>query len=564
MSSGFSRMWLGVGLGLCLAGAAGVSSVRAEGAQAAVPRVIPAVMAGAMAEALDMARQSAFRQAVAEAAGRDRDIAAFYREIGYAAVWTGDDPAHRERRAALLRALDDAALHGLPERRYGRAELVARMADIRSARERGQVEVALSRAYLAYARDVQSGVLAPGRVVSDIKRDVPRRPAEDLLAEITRGDPRAVLRALPPQTNAYRRLMKERLRLEEVIAQGGWGPAVPGGTLEPGDTGTAVIALRDRLVSLGYLRRSATARFDGGIESALRAFQADHGLETDGVAGASTIAAVNVSAEERLASVLVAMERERWLPAERGARHILVNLTDFSARILDHDSVTFETRAVVGKNAYDRRSPEFSDEMDHMIVNPTWHVPRSITVNEYLPKMQANRNAVGHLRLYDSRGRVVPRSAVNFRAYTARSFPFALKQPPSNSNALGLVKFMFPNKYNIYLHDTPQKHLFDREKRDFSHGCIRLAQPFEFAYALLAPQESDPERRFHGALDSGRETRIDLERHVPVHLVYRTAITQAGGRTQYRDDVYGRDARIWQALERAGVSLLAGRGQPRP
>jgi len=301
-----------------------------------------------------------------------------------------------------------------------------------------------------------------------------------------------------------------------------------------------------------------------GIESALRAFQADHGLETDGVAGASTIAAVNVSAEERLASVLVAMERERWLPAERGARHILVNLTDFSARILDHDSVTFETRAVVGKNAYDRRSPEFSDEMDHMIVNPTWHVPRSITVNEYLPKMQANRNAVGHLRLYDSRGRVVPRSAVNFRAYTARSFPFALKQPPSNSNALGLVKFMFPNKYNIYLHDTPQKHLFDREKRDFSHGCIRLAQPFEFAYALLAPQESDPERRFHGALDSGRETRIDLERHVPVHLVYRTAITQAGGRTQYRDDVYGRDARIWQALERAGVSLLAGRGQPRP
>jgi len=263
-------MWLGVGLGLCLAGAAGVSSVRAEGAQAAVPRVIPAVMAGAMAEALDMARQSAFRQAVAEAAGRDRDIAAFYREIGYAAVWTGDDPAHRARRAALLRALDDAALHGLPERRYGRAELVARMADIRSARERGQVEVALSRAYLAYARDVQSGVLAPGRVVSDIKRDVPRRPAEDLLAEITRGDPRAVLRALPPQTNAYRRLMKERLRLEEVIAQGGWGPAVPGGTLEPGDTGTAVIALRDRLVALGYLRRSATARFDGGIESALR------------------------------------------------------------------------------------------------------------------------------------------------------------------------------------------------------------------------------------------------------------------------------------------------------
>jgi murein L,D-transpeptidase YcbB/YkuD len=516
-------------------------------------------MAGAMAEALDAARQSAFRQAVAEAAGQDRDLAAFYREIGYAAVWTGDDAVHGARRAALLRALDDAALHGLPEGRYGRAALLARMADIRTARERAEVEVALSRAYLAYARDVQSGVLEPGQVVDDIKRQVPRRAASDLLAEITRGDPRAVLRALPPQTNAYRRLMKERLRLEEVIARGGWGPVVPGGKLVRGDEGAAVIALRDRLVARGYLMRSATARFDSGIESAVRAFQADHGLETDGVAGPSTIAALNVPPEKRLASVIVAMERERWLPAERGARHILVNLADFSARILDHDRITFETRAVVGMNAGGRRSPEFSDEMDHMIVNPTWHVPRSITVNEYLPQMQANRNAAGHLRVYDSRGREVPRSAVNFNAYTARSFPFALKQPPSNGNALGLVKFMFPNKYNIYLHDTPQKHLFDREKRDFSHGCIRLAEPFEFAYAMLAPQEADPEGRFHSALASGRETRIDIKNPVPVHLIYRTAITRAGGATQYRDDVYGRDAQIWQALERAGVSLRATR-----
>jgi len=531
--------------------------VRAEGAGAGLPKVIPAVMAGAMAEALDAARDSAFRQAVAEAAGNDRDLAEFYRATGYRPVWTGDDAADRARRAALLRALGDAALHGLPEARYGRATLLARMADIRSTREMGEVEVALSRAYLAYARDVQSGVLVPGRVVDDIKRSVPRRAAGDLLSEIMQGEPRAVLRALAPQTNEYRRLMKERLQLEGVIAQGGWGATVPGGKLEPGDSGAAVIALRDRLVAQGYLARSATARFDGRIQAAVQAFQVDHGLEIDGIAGPSTIAAINVPAEERLASVLVAMERERWLPAGRGARHVLVNLADFSARILDDDSVTFETRAVVGKDMSGRRSPEFSDEMEHMIVNPTWHVPRSITVNEYLPKMQANRNAVGHLRIYDSRGRVVPRSAVNFNAYSARSFPFRLKQPPSTRNALGLVKFMFPNRYNIYLHDTPQKHLFAREKRDFSHGCIRLAQPFDFAYALLSVQEADPKDRFHRALDSGRETRIDLDRHVPVHLIYRTAITRAGGQTQYRNDVYGRDARIWQALERAGVSLRA-------
>ena len=557
MSRGLS---FGLGVIACLAGMSGALSARAEGAQVPVPTAIPVVMADAMADAMDAARETAFRQAVAEAAGRDRDLAAFYRDIGYRAVWTGEDATHRLRRAALLRALGDARLHGLPAGRYDRAGLLAHMADIRSTRELGEVEVALSRSYLAYARDVQSGVLIPGRVIDDIKRSVPRRAAADLLTELMQGDPRSVLRALPPQTNEYRRLMKERLLLESRIAEGGWGPTVRAGKLEPGDTGAAVIALRNRLVAQGYLARSATARYDGRIQAAVQAFQADHGLETDGVAGQSTIAALNVSPEARLQAVTVAMERERWLPAERGARHVLVNLTDFSARLLDDDRVTFETRAVVGKNAGGRRSPEFSDEMEHMIINPTWHVPRSITVNEYLPKMQANRNAVGHLRLYDSNGRQVPRSAVNFNAYSARSFPFALKQPPSNGNALGLVKFMFPNKHNIYLHDTPQKHLFAREKRDFSHGCIRLAQPFDFAYALLAPQESDPQRRFHSALNSGRETQINLETHVPVHLIYRTAITRAGGHVQYRNDVYGRDAQIWQALERAGVSLVAHRG----
>jgi murein L,D-transpeptidase YcbB/YkuD len=198
--------------------------------------------------------------------------------------------------------------------------------------------------------------------------------------------------------------------------------------------------------------------------------------------------------------------------------------------------------------------------MEHMVINPTWHVPRSITVKEYLPKMQANRNAAGHLRLYDSRGREVSRGAVNFGAYSARSFPFALKQPPSGSNALGLVKFMFPNKWNIYLHDTPQKELFSREKRDFSHGCIRLQQPFEFAYELLSRQEADPKAFFHSVLGTGRETYVQLEEHVPVHLIYRTAVTRADGRMQYRSDVYGRDARIWEALERAGVTRGDARG----
>ncbi|MBE0452058.1 MAG: L,D-transpeptidase family protein [Roseovarius sp.] len=508
-----------------------------------------------MAQAQAHAMNTAFTQALEDATATDRELAEYYRGVGHAPLWTGESAQDPARRAALLRALGDADMHGLPVARYDLPGLLARLGDIRSAQALAEAEVALSRAYLAYARDLQSGVVVPSRVDFDIKRDVVRRSAPDLLEKMRVGEPRAVIRALAPQSNEYRRLQKHKLILERRVAAGGWGAVVPADSLRPGATGPAVLALRDRLVAMGYLSRSATASYDGTIQAAVQAFQGNHGLETDGVAGPATMAAINTGPEQRLKSVIVAMERERWLPAERGTRHILVNLADFSARIIDDDRVTFETRAVIGKNAGDRRSPEFSDQMKYMVINPTWHVPRSIVARDYLPKLQGNRNAASYLKLYDSSGREVPRGAVNFNAYTGRNFPFAVKQPPSDNNALGLVKFMFPNKWNIYLHDTPQKHLFQPEKRDFSSGCIRLQQPFEFAYELLSRQEADPQSFFHSVLDTGRETYVNLKKHVPIHLIYRTAVTQAGGAVQYRDDIYGRDARIWEALERAGVRL---------
>jgi murein L,D-transpeptidase YcbB/YkuD len=181
-------------------------------------------------------------------------------------------------------------------------------------------------------------------------------------------------------------------------------------------------------------------------------------------------------------------------------------------------------------------------------------------VKEYLPKLQKNPNAVSYLKLLDQRGRTVPRDAVDFNEFTEKTFPFDIKQPPSRRNALGLVKFMFPNRYNIYLHDTPEKHLFARSNRAFSHGCIRLNDPFDFAYALLARQESDPKAFFQSVLATGRETRVDLRQPIPVHLIYRTAFTQAKGRIQFRRDVYGRDAEIFDALRAAGVALRAVQG----
>ncbi|MEM6306322.1 MAG: L,D-transpeptidase family protein [Pseudomonadota bacterium] len=507
------------------------------------------------------AQVTAFKQAVAEAAARDDDVAAFYRANNYAPIWTGASEQNRARRAELMRAITSAASHGLPVSRYDPEGLMAQLRAVRSTRDRGLAEVAMTKVFLQYARDIQTGVINnPISIDSGIVRKIPHRERGAYLRGLVNARPPAFFRALPPRSMEYNALLKEKVEMEALLDQGGWGPTVPASKLQEGDRGAAVVALRNRLIAMGYLGRSNTMVFDDTIKDAVQQFQIAHGLNADGTAGAETMKQINVGVAERLTSVMVALERERWFNTERGKRHVLVNIPDFSAKIIDDGKVTFQTRSVVGARKDGRMTPEFSDVMEHMEINPSWYVPRSIVTKEYLPSMQRNRNAAGHIVITDRRGRKVPRSAINFGAYNARNFPFAMHQPPSKTNALGLVKFMFPNKYNIYLHDTPAKSLFQRDVRAFSHGCIRLAQPFEFAYALLAVQEDDPKGVFQAALKTGRTVKKVLDEQVPVHLIYRTAVTNARGHTEYRADIYGRDAKIWAALSRAGVALGDVRG----
>jgi len=496
---------------------------------------------------------SAFAQSLAAAAAGDEAIAAWYRDNGYDPLWTGADDA--ERRAALFTALATARDHGLPAARYDAAGLADAFRTAQTEGDLGRLEAAMSRAYLNWAGDLTSGLLSPRSIDPTIVREIAREDPARLMAAIAGSDPASVLRGLAPASNVYAQLMRAKIALEAQVAAGGWGAAVPGGALEPGASGDAVVALRDRLIRMGYLGRSATRDFDRDMQAAVRAFQLAHGLPADGVAGEATLKAINTPAEDRLKSVIVAMERERWMDIDRAGRMIWVNLPDFTAKIVDDGRVVFRTRSVIGREDMDRRTPEFSDEMEHMVVNPSWGVPRSITVKEYLPLLQNNPNAVGHLQVVDGSGRVVPRGAVNFAAYSAKSFPFALRQPPGDGNALGKVKFMFPNQYNIYLHDTPQKALFAHDTRAYSHGCIRLADPFDFAHVLLSAQSDAVEEEFDSYLKGGRESLVQFEKNVPVHLVYFTAYPEARGRIGYRADVYGRDQKLWSALEAAGVAL---------
>ena len=506
------------------------------------------------------AQVTAFKQAVAEAAARDEALAKFYKARDYDPIWTGKGNKDRQRRNAFFKALSQAPAHGLPMAQYDPTALKAQMKAANSARDRGLVEVELSKAFLDYSRDIQTGVLVPSKVDGGIVRQVPYRDRLALIDTFSRSTPAAWLKKLQPQTAEYVRLMKIKMDMEKQLGRGGYGANVQAQSLKPGESGGAVIQLRDRLRAMGFAKRSASQSYDSELQKAVQQFQLANGLTPDGVAGPGTIAEVNKPLETRLQAVMVAMERERWLNRERGDRHVLVNLTDFTAKIIDNGKVTFETRSVIGKNDSDRRSPEFSDVMEFMVINPSWYVPRSIATKEYLPMLRQNRNAVSHLEITDSKGRKVNRANVNFAQYSARSFPYNMRQPPSRGNALGLVKFMFPNRYNIYLHDTPAKNLFSRETRAYSHGCIRLNDPFDFAYALLSKEMSNPEAFFKAKLDSGRESYVNLKKPVPVHIIYRTAFTTPKGHTQFRRDVYGRDAKIWNALAREGVALRAVQG----
>lgn len=505
--------------------------------------------AAALPLAADAQAFSAERQSIAEAAADDVALVAFYRDRDFAPVWTGPDDA--ARRTALVRALEKASYHGLPAARYDIAGLRAAFAAATNPWMRGQADVMASRLFLGYARDVHGGFLDPARIIPDIFQDQPHRDPYALMTAFLEAEPHRFMASLPPQSPGYNRLMHMKMKLEAMAREGGYGPRVQANRLAPGDRGPAVVQLRNRLIRMGYLPRAATAEYDARLQSAVIAFQLNNGLDADGVAGADTIAAVNRSVEDHWNEVVLTMERMRWInDGQLHDRLIFVNLTDFQTRVIDNGEVSFITRSVIG--ARDRQTPEFSDEMEHMVINPSWYVPRSIAQRSYIPGILAGRSTYMQLM---SNGRVIDRAGIDMSRFSVSSFPFDLRQPPGPNNALGTVKFMFPNRHAIYLHDTPEQHLMSRSVRAYSSGCIRLADPHEFAYHLLARQSDDPVGLFQGILASGEETYLHLDTHIPVHLTYWTAWVESDGHLQTRPDIYGRNAILSRAIQSLGVVM---------
>lgn len=499
------------------------------------------------------AQGTSVQMAVQSLRGADAEIAAFYKANKFKPIFAGSN--NNGRRKALLAALRSASDHGLPEARYQTKELAEQLRSARRISGMGKAEISAARIFIRYANDLHTGVLAPSKVDSGIAMAKRRVSAVTLLKGASKGNLKNYLAGLAPQHSDYKLLLKEKQRLSKV--RGSDVPNVPVKTIKPGQSNNNVVAMRRKLQALGYGNLGNSKTYDAKLVVVVKEFQSDRKLGADGIAGPATIRSMNLGPKAQLARVIVNMERQRWLNFVREKRHIFVNLPDFSVVIMDNGKQSFYSRTVIGKQVKDRRSPEFIDTMTHMVINPTWHVPASIAGKEYLPIIRKDPGFLKrkNMVMLTSSGKSVNPANIDLAAFTETNFPYFIKQRPDVANALGQVKFMFPNKHNIYLHDTPSKSLFNREVRAFSHGCVRVHKPFDFAYELLSRQSSNPKGLFHGFLNTGQEKYVNLKAPVQVIIGYQTVIFDAKGKASYRGDIYGRDAKIAAALKKAGVAI---------
>jgi len=349
----------------------------------------------------------------------------------------------------------------------------------------------------------------------------------------------------------FERLQAELQRHRNLAASGGW-PVLPDGpTIRPGSDDPRVGTLARRLTASGDLADDKIDSFyyDETLQDAARRFQARHGLATDALVGRATLRALNVPIEKRIDQIRVNLERVRALSDVDEDHLVLVNVAAFRATIIREGQVAWTMKVIVGEK--EDQTPELRSELKSVVFNPTWSVPHSIASEEMLPKIKQDPDFFhrGGYRLSDREGNPVDPAEVDWSAYSIRHFPFRLVQQPGPQNQLGKIKFMIPNPYSVCMHDTPARSLFASTNRARSHGCIRVDDPLTFAEFVLR-NEGWTRKEIDSQIESGNTKTIALANPLPVYVLYMTAEVDDLGRIHFYDDLYGRDARILQELDR--------------
>ena len=378
-------------------------------------------------------------------------------------------------------------------------------------------------------------------------------PVAWLRAAVTHDDLPSLLQSLRPQ-GAYYRALKEALAANRAIAaRGGWSTLPAGATLKPGMDDPRVPLLRARLAASGDLEGAGAAAtgtvYDAALVAAVKAFQDRHGLDADGAVGRATLAELNVPVTARIDQLRVNLERIRWVFRDLAGEFVVVNIAGYGAAYFVDGEIRWRARAIVGRPY--RQTPVFKDALSYLELNPTWTVPPTILRNDILPKLRQNPAYLREkkLRVVDPNGGPVSAAGIDWHKVSASNFRYYLRQDPGPDNALGRIKFMFPNAHAVYLHDTPTRELFRQPERTFSSGCIRIENPLALAELLLRDPARWNQASLQAAIDSGETRRVNLPRKVPIMLLYLTAFPDQAGRVQFRRDVYRRDARTLQALD---------------
>lgn len=484
----------------------------------------------------------------------------FYTKREFKPIWFGDDAA-AARTKTLLEKLAAAREHGLSPATYGMPRLGERVARA-TDKTRDELEIELTLAYLSYAGDIVAGTVSNPRRVGGTFRDAKRPEAKKLLEDVlAASDTAKFLDNLPPDTRRYRALQKALADYRELEKKGGWPTVGVGPTLKIGMRNPRIAQVKKRLLVTGELAKMEgdADLFDGGLLIAVKKFQERHGLVQDGNIGASTVAELNTSVKDRIEQIVINLERRRWLAGHLGDRYLYVNIADHELKIVEKGKTVYTSRVVVGRPYHE--TPVFSGSLSYIEFNPYWNVPYSIATDELLPVI---KRVPGYLqsndyllltRMGDNNSAIDPAS-VDWSQYGKGNFPFFIRQKPGPRNALGTTLFMFPNPHNVFIHDTPIRSIFNLEDRNFSHGCVRVENPWRLAKFLLQANDNGPwdDARIRKIVEGREQTRVNLKNPLTVHITYLTAWAEQDGTVHFRRDAYRRDASLRSAMSKIAVA----------
>jgi L,D-transpeptidase YcbB len=505
-------------------------------------------------------------------------IPAFYAQRSYRPAWISGGTLLPSA-TQLLSVIEAAGEEGLRPEDYHLGQLKELMTPASKANpgDRNKelaalrdLDLLLTDAFLLLGSHLLSGRVNPETLDPTWETHSPGTDLAVVLKDaLEKSDIAASFSSLTPPRDGYRRMKKALAayrKLSEIHAP---PPIPPGPSLKLGNRDNRIPAVRDRLVFWGDRPEASKPEtpelFDWALDAALRRFQTRHGIEADGVLGAKTLIALNCPAADRLSQIEINMERWRWIPRHLGTQYILVNTADFSLRLVAGLETLMEMRVVAGRPA--QLTPVLSGEINYLVINPYWHVPHSIAVRDILPKLRKNPEYLREQHItvlagWSENAPEISPESVDWKSISDHNFRYRLRQEPGPKNSLGRIKFMFPNKFGVYLHDTPSRGLFKKTTRGFSSGCIRIEKPMDLAAYLLRDTREWNYEAIAAQIESGETRVIQVNPAMPVHLLYWTAWVDENNTVQFREDVYGRDNCLKTILaERAPLRMAEKRGK---